>query len=139
MHKKKIRILALFGTVMLAGCAVRRYQAVPLVPTESASKLDSRSLADPGLHAYLEKNLAGRITTWPPRSWGLETLSFAAVYFNPAIEIARSRVAETEAAIVTAGARPNPTLSAAPERTWTRSPPRVFSTKTTESTPCNSG
>ena len=114
MRKKKVRILAFFGTVMLTGCAVHRYQAVPLVPTESASSLDSRSLADAGLHAYLEKNFAGRITPWPPRSWDLESLSFAAVYFNPAIEIARARVAETEAAIVTAGARPNPTLSVAP-------------------------
>jgi cobalt-zinc-cadmium efflux system outer membrane protein len=41
-------------------------------------------------------------------------LSLAALYFNPAMEAARARLAEAEAARVTAGARPNPTLSLAP-------------------------
>jgi cobalt-zinc-cadmium efflux system outer membrane protein len=114
MCAKKIRLLALFGTVMLAGCAVRRYQPAPIIPTDSASSLESLSLADSGLQAYLEKNLGRPITPWPPKSWDLGTLSFAALYFNPTLEVTRARVAETEAAIATAGARPNPTVSIAP-------------------------
>jgi len=105
---------------LTAGCAVRRYQAIPIVPGESASRLEARSFADAGLQAYVEKNLdydSGRKlshTPWPPKTWDLRMLSLAALYFNPAIETARARLAEAEAATVTAGARPNPTVSIAP-------------------------
>jgi outer membrane protein TolC len=54
------------------------------------------------------------VSPWPPKSWDLQTLSLAALYFNPALDSARARVAATEAALVTAGARPNPSLSIAP-------------------------
>jgi outer membrane protein TolC len=46
--------------------------------------------------------------------WDLRMFSLAALYFNPAIESARARLAEAEAATVTAGARPNPTLGLTP-------------------------
>lgn len=114
MCTKKVRVLALLGTVMLAGCAVRRYQPAPIIPTDSASNLESRSLADSGLQAYLEMNLDRPVTPWPSKSWDLGTLSLAALYFNPTLDVARARVAEAHAAIVTAGARPNPTVSIAP-------------------------
>jgi len=54
------------------------------------------------------------VSPWPLRTWDLQTLSLAALYFNPALDSARARVAATEAALVTAGARPNPSLSIAP-------------------------
>ena len=41
-------------------------------------------------------------------------LSLAALDFNPAMEESRARLAEAEAAQITAGARPNPTLNIAP-------------------------
>ncbi len=71
-------------------------------------------MADPGLRAYVEKNLGHSVTLWPPKTWELRTLSLAALYFHPSLEAARARLAEAEAATVTAGARPNPTLSLAP-------------------------
>jgi hypothetical protein len=46
----------LFAALILTGCAARRYQPAPIVPTETASRLETRSLADPGLHAFVEKN-----------------------------------------------------------------------------------
>jgi outer membrane protein TolC len=41
-------------------------------------------------------------------------LTLAAFYFNPALDAARARAAAAEAAMVTAGARPNPTVSLSP-------------------------
>jgi hypothetical protein len=38
----------------------------------------------------------------------------AALYFSPTLDAARARVAEAEAAIVSAGARPNPSLGISP-------------------------
>jgi cobalt-zinc-cadmium efflux system outer membrane protein len=111
-----IRKLGLYLVVasILSGCATLRYRPVPIVPTQTASTLEVRSLGDSGLHAFLEKNVGHAVTPWPPKTWDLATLSLAALYFNPSLETARARVAESQAAIVTAGARPNPSLSITP-------------------------
>lgn len=55
-----------------------------------------------------------QLAQWPPQTWDLQTLSIAALYFNPALDVARARVGMADATIVTAGARPNPTLSIQP-------------------------
>lgn len=114
MYALKTRIVTLLGVLSLAGCAVRRYHAAPIVPAETASRFQSRNLGDPALQAYEEKNLGHAVSAWPPKAWELRTLSLAALYFNPTLEAARARVAEAEAASITAGARPNPSLSVAP-------------------------
>ncbi|MHB8609624.1 MAG: TolC family protein [Candidatus Acidiferrales bacterium] len=114
MYTKKIQALVLFITVMLAGCAVRRYQPAPIVPSEAASRLESRNLKDPGLQGFVQENVGHAAIPWPPETWDLGTLSLAALYFNPTLDATRARVSESQAAIVTAGARPNPTLSVTP-------------------------
>jgi cobalt-zinc-cadmium efflux system outer membrane protein len=114
MCTKRSLVFFLFGTWILVGCAARRYQSAPIVPTESASRLESRNLSDPGLRAFVEEQGGHPVAPWPPKVWDLGTLSLAALYFNPTLEAARARVAEAEAALVTAGARPNPSVSLAP-------------------------
>jgi cobalt-zinc-cadmium efflux system outer membrane protein len=114
MNSSLVRSFSLLAIFLLVGCAGRRYQPAPIVPTETASKLESRNLSDAGLQAFVEKNLGQPTTASPPNSWDLRTLWLAAQYFNPALEAARARVAESEAAVVSAGARPNPTLGIAP-------------------------
>jgi outer membrane protein TolC len=99
---------------MLVGCAVRRYQPAPIVPSDYALKFELRSLTEPGLQTYVEKNLGHPVTPSPLKTWDLGTLSLAALYFNPTLDAARARVSEAEAASMTAGARPNPTLSITP-------------------------
>jgi len=98
----------------LAGCAAQRYQPAPIVAGVTASRLESRNLADPELRSFLEQNLGHPISPWPPESWDLQTLSLAALYFNPMLDSARARVAGTQAALITAGARPNPSLGISP-------------------------
>ncbi len=107
-------IASLSGVFLLAGCAVQRYRPAPIVPSATASRFESRSLADSGLQSFEEQNLGRPVSPWPPKAWDLQKLSLAALYFNPTLESARARVAGTEAALVTAGARPNPSLSVAP-------------------------
>jgi outer membrane protein, heavy metal efflux system len=104
----------LFAALIFTGCAARRYQPVPIVPTETASRLEMRNLADPGLHAFVEKNVGHAVAPWPPQTWNSATLYLAALYFSPALDAARARVAESQAAVVSAGARPNPSLSITP-------------------------
>lgn len=114
MYAKRIRVLILFGTTMLSGCAATRYHAAPIVPAETASRLESRSLSDPGLQEFLKDNLGHQPGAWPLKNWDLESLTLAAFYFSPAMDMARTQVDVARAAIITAGARPNPTLSLKP-------------------------
>lgn len=114
MATKKIRLIVSFGIVMLTGCAARHYQAAPLVPSETASSLESQTLGDPKLESFVEENLGHQVESWPPGTWDLRTLTLAALYFNPTMESARARLAAAQAAIVTAGARPNPVLDLSP-------------------------
>jgi len=79
---------------------------------KTARGFDSRTLADSGLHAFLETN---HITgAWPRPSWDLETLTLAAFYFHPDLDVARAKWAVAVAGQKTAGERPNPTLSVSP-------------------------
>jgi outer membrane protein, heavy metal efflux system len=114
MNRTPKEIISLLGVLFLAGCAAQRYRPAPIVAGASASRLQSRNLADSELRLFVEKNLGHPVSPWPPATWDLQALSLAALYFNPALDSARARVAGTEAALITAGARPNPTLSISP-------------------------
>ena len=114
MNSSRLRPAFFLSVWLFSGCAARRYQPAPIIPTETALKLQSRSLVDAGLQAFVEKSVGHALAPWPPKTWDPGTLSLAALYFNPVLETARARVAEAEAAVVTAGARPNPSLSIAP-------------------------
>jgi cobalt-zinc-cadmium efflux system outer membrane protein len=109
-----MRLAAVFGTIALAGCAAQHYRAAPIVPANGATTLESRSLSDAGFRAYVEKETSHTFAEWPPKTWNLSLLSLAALYFNPAMDSARARIEEADAAVVTAGARPNPVLNISP-------------------------
>ena len=113
---KPTKILILFCMVFmpLSGCAVQRYRAAPLSPAESATRLESRNLQDPGLRAFLKENLGHALSAWPPKSWDLNSLTLAAFYFNPGMAVAQAQTEVAKAAIITARARTNPTLGVTP-------------------------
>jgi outer membrane protein, heavy metal efflux system len=106
---QKWTILAL---VLLAGCM--RYQPRPILPSETAADLEARTLDDPGLKEFLEKNLQRRFETWPPKSWDFELLNLAALYYHPSLDVARAQWQVALGGKKTAAARPNPILSVVP-------------------------
>ena len=114
MNGIRKEVVVLFAVLLLAGCAVQRYKPAPIVPGLTASQFESRDLADPGLSAFAQTILGHPLSPWPPKAWDLQTLSLAAWYFNPALNSVRARIAATDAAQVTAGARPNPSLNISP-------------------------
>jgi outer membrane protein, heavy metal efflux system len=97
--------------VLSSGCA--RYQPLPLVPERTAASLDTRALADPGLHRFLRTNLT-LPGDWPLKRWNLQELTLAAFYFHPSLDLARAQWGVAKAGIQTAGGRLNPVLSAVP-------------------------
>jgi len=110
------RHVALFiSSLALIGCAT--YEPKPLVPEQSAAAFDSRRLDSPELRQFLEQQLGHELKVWPPKHpqpWSLETLTLAAYFHHTELPVARARWQTAQAAELTAGARPNPTLSASP-------------------------
>jgi outer membrane protein, heavy metal efflux system len=96
----------------LTGCV--QYQARPLVPEKTAAVLGARSLNDDGLRRFLSQNLGHEPVPWPPPVWNFEMLSWVAFYYQPSLEVARAQWSVARAAVKTAAARPNPTLSLTP-------------------------
>ncbi|HUZ13747.1 MAG TPA: TolC family protein [Caulobacteraceae bacterium] len=106
-------IIAVWLAAPLLGCA--SYRPAPIAPAANAAAIDSRSLEDPRLLRFVAAAGSSAAPTATVRSagatWDLSTLTLAALYFHPTLDIARSKLAEAHAAVVTAAAIPNPSLS----------------------------
>ncbi len=107
------------GLIGLSGCA--RFQDEPLSAEKSRAALEVRTLTDPGLKSFLETNLH-IATEWPLASWDFTHLCFAAFYYHPDLDVVRAQLGAAKAARVTAGERPNPTVSWSPGYNTTVSP-----------------
>ena len=100
---------AIIAAGLLAGCT--RFRSQPLVPAETAARLESRSLSDLALKGFLEGNLHRELTNWPAASWDFEMLTLAAFYYHPSLEVARADWRVAAGGIETAAERPNPTVT----------------------------
>ena len=98
------RFVGIALCLALSACATQRYDPQPLDAASGAQALAARSLDAPELKRTIHT------PTWPPHTWNLEMLTRAAFHFNPDLEAARARLAAAQAAVTTAGQRPNPTL-----------------------------
>ncbi len=101
--------------LLIPACApVQRYHPKPIAPATTAVQLEGRTLADTGLKEFMARNLGHPLSPWPLETWDDNQLALAAYYFNPQMAVARAQAEAAEAAIITAGQKPNPTLSLAP-------------------------
>lgn len=110
--KNALLSLPLLCLGLVSGCT--RFQPQPLTPEKSAAQLESRRLDEVGLKNYLEKNLGHELQNWPLTNWDLNSLTLAAFYFHPDLDVARAQWRVAEAGVETAGARPNPSLTFTP-------------------------
>ena len=108
------------ASLLFAACT--HFHPKPLSPAHTAAQLESRSLTNATLRTFLEQNLHRELSEWPPPTWDFEMLTLAAFYYHPSLEVARATWAEARAGIVTAGARPNPTLSFTPQYVFNPGP-----------------
>ncbi len=96
--------------IFLAGCAT--YHPQPVSPEQTAAAFDARSLTDTGLCAFLETNRVA--VPGPQAAWNLKQLTLAAFYYQPALAEARAQLLAAQAANITAGERPNPSVTVTP-------------------------
>ena len=109
MQCPRVTFLIVCFVAPLVGCA--SYQPTPISPAENAQSLDNRSLANRRLQDFIAAELGTDPKPGSPTVWDLSTLTLAAIYYHPDIQIANAKLASAEAAIVTARQRPNPSLS----------------------------
>jgi len=96
--------------LILSGCAT--YHPRPISAAKMAASFQSRSLTNPHLRAFLQSN---RVTVPGPHdAWNLKALTLVAFYYQPTLAEARAQLATAQAARITAGERPNPSLSVTP-------------------------
>jgi len=108
--------------LVITGCAT--FHPQPVAPEKTAAAFDARLLNDVNLRAFLETN---RVTgDWPRDSWDLNALTLVAFYYQPALAEARAQWAAVEAAKITAGERPNPTVGFTPTYDSTTPPPWIL-------------
>ena len=106
------RLLLLPCVVLLAGCA--GFELKPLAPAQTASNLESRTLADAGLRTFVETNAPELAKEWPRRFWDLAGLTVVAFFYHPSLDVARAQWGIATAGIKTAAGRPNPMVSVTP-------------------------
>ncbi len=123
MHVKirqSVLILVLAGC--LCGCV--RFQPKPLSPVAAADQFERRSLNDERLRLFFEAN--HQTNAWPRKSWDMDALTLAAFYYHPDLDVVRAKWGAASAALVSAGERPNPSVSFAPTYDTTTPPPWIL-------------
>jgi outer membrane protein TolC len=104
------RLTACVLVALTTACATIKVPPAPITPQETAAALEERSLDASGLKSFVEAALGQPLAVWPPTAWDLDTLTLAAFYYHPDLDLARADWSGARAAIVTAGGRPNPVL-----------------------------
>ncbi len=110
-----------FCAIALTGCV--EFQPHPIEPEHSEADFRARRLSDRNLRAYVEARSSVPVSQWPPAVLDLDTAILVATYFSADLDVVRSRVGVAEAAVITAGARPNPVVGVAPGYTSMPGPP----------------
>jgi len=113
---KRGDLIKFFSCIMLAMMsACVKYHPQPISPSQTASSFESRTLDNPSLKEFIEANLHHEVTPWPPKSWDFTMLTLVAFYYHPDLDVARARWGVTQAGIITAGRRPNPSVGFIPQ------------------------
>jgi cobalt-zinc-cadmium efflux system outer membrane protein len=93
---------------LIAAAACVRYEAKPIEPGRVLEDFEARRLDAPELGTFLVANK--EVESWPPPAWDLKSLTLAAFYYHPDMDIARAQWGVARGGEKTAGERPNPTL-----------------------------
>jgi cobalt-zinc-cadmium efflux system outer membrane protein len=107
-------LMLIFALTSMSGCVRYKYRAAPLSAPVIAQALESRNLDDPALRDWMQRNGGFDGSEWPLQNWNLQALTLAAFYFSPDLDVARANANSAEAAITTASAKPNPSVSLGP-------------------------
>lgn len=101
-------LVALLIAVAMPGCAT--FTPAPIEPATLLRSFEARTLDGAEVQAYVAAHRGQARAATPIRTWDLATLTLAAFYFSPELDVARARSTTIGAAQQTAARRPNPSL-----------------------------
>ncbi len=110
-----LKLSSLVFAAFLSGCTFQIYTAKPLDLNAITSELRARDPMSTDFEAFL-RNQGYADNQFPLKSWGLNELTYSALYFHPDLDVARATWRASVAAERTAGQRPNPVISVDTER-----------------------
>jgi hypothetical protein len=95
MHPRFSQFIITVLPVLLIGCA--NFKDRPLNAVASAARLEARSLSNPQLRQFIDSVIGHK------KSWDIDSLTLAAIYYHPDVAFAQALADSAEAAITTAG------------------------------------
>ncbi|KQT37490.1 TolC family protein [Methylophilus sp. Leaf414] len=98
-----MRYLACFCPLLLAACGIA-YQAQPIQQQQNIENIQQASPTQEGFKEFVRTQYPQ--TVWPITSWDIDRLTLSALYFHPALKVAKSDYAVALAGITSAGLRP---------------------------------
>lgn len=102
------RIIGL-AVVLAAAVSCVRFRPRPIAPAKSMEDFEARRLDAAELRDFLLRNQ--EVQEWPPAAWDLKSLTLAAFYYHPDLDVARAQWGVARGGRVTAGERINPVLN----------------------------
>lgn len=103
-------LIAIILATLTTGCAYQSYNAKPLDITAISADFRARDPFSQDFQTYL-KNQGYADTALPPKAWGLNELTYSALYFHSDLDVARATWRASQAAEITAAQRPIPGIS----------------------------
>ncbi len=100
---------AILGT-LISGCAYQSYTTKPLDVAAISSEFRQHDPLSQEFQSYL-KSQGYEDEQLPVQTWGLNELTYSALYFHADLDVARAILRTAEAAETIAGQRPNPGVS----------------------------
>jgi outer membrane protein TolC len=97
----------------LAGTGCVRYTPRPISLAEALNSFETRSLTNRALQEFISSRLTNEAAAHSI-AWSFDALTLAAFYYHPSLPVARAQAEAADAAKLTAGTRPNPTMGLAP-------------------------
>ena len=87
---KLVLTASLVAPVFLSGCSFQQYVAKPIDPLTTLTKFEQKDPASEQFHQYLLSNgyTADRL---PVKQWGVDELTYCALFFHPSLDVARAQ------------------------------------------------
>ena len=106
---RTIALATCFSTA-LAGCSFQQYSAKPIKPATIAAKFELKDPSGKSFTEYLLNN-GYPAEHLPIQQWGLDELTYCALFFHPSLDVARAQWRAAQSSEARAARGPAPTLN----------------------------
>lgn len=110
----------------ISGCTFQTYSPKPLDSAQSMQHYRAHDPNSPDFQIYA-KSQGYPTEQWPIQQWGLRELTLSALFFHPQLDVARAQLQASEARVITAGQRLDPSFSGSVGRSEDDEAPWIYS------------